>query len=221
MTTVNSASGAGAGASASAFSQTSLMGNYDLFLSILTTQIQNQDPLDPMDSSEYTSQLVEYSSVEQSIQQNKNLESIIGMLQSSHMMSYVNYLGREVTMDGTSAVLSDGVASWDYEVPKAASGTVSVLGSDGTVVFSEDIDLAAGENTYNWNGVMDNGKTAEGGTYLIAFNVKGQNDKPVQVSTATTGVVEGVDWSSGKMFLTVDGKSVPASKITSVSQAAG
>lgn len=217
MTTVTSSTASG-GTSASSVSQSGLMANYELFLSILTTQIQNQDPLDPMDSSEYTTQLVQYSNVEQSIQQNKNLENIIATLESSHMMNYVNYIGNEVTIDGSRATLSGGVASWDYETPKAGQGTVYIYASDGTVVFEDEIDLAAGSNTYNWDGQMENGIKAESGTYSIAFDLKDSNDKPVAVSTASKGIVEGVDWSTGKMFLKVGSEMVPVSQILSVSQ---
>lgn len=217
MTTVSSSTSTGT-TSTSAISQSGLMANYELFLSILTTQIQNQDPLDPMDSSEYTTQLVQYSNVEQSIQQNKNLENIITMLESSHMMSYVNYIGNEVTMDASSAVLSGGQASWDYDAPKAASGTVTIRNEEGAVVFSDEIDLAAGSNTYSWDGQMDNGVDAESGTYSISFNMRDKNEKVVNVSTVTKGVVEGVDWSTGKMYLKVNGNLVPVSEILSVSQ---
>ncbi len=217
MSTISSATST-TSQSKSATSQNGLMANYELFLSILTTQIQNQDPLDPMDSSEYTSQLVQYSNVEQSIQQNKNLEEIIASLQSSQSMAYVSYIGNEVTADASSTLLSGGQASWNYEIKEAASGTYEVRNSSGDVVYTGEAELKAGSGTISWGGQTDKGGQAADGVYSISFNMKDAGSRVEKVTTATKGIVDSVDWSSGEAVLSVDGQKIPVSAVISVSR---
>jgi flagellar basal-body rod modification protein FlgD len=216
MTTVSSSTAASA-QSNSATSQSGLMANYELFLSILTTQIQNQDPLDPMDSAEYTNQLVQYSNVEQSIQQNKSLESIIATLESNQSMSYVSYIGNEVTADASTTTLSGSQASWAYDINEDATGTFEIRNSSGAVVYSGDADLSAGSGTFNWNGQTDTGGQAVDGLYTIAFDVKDASSRPETVTTSVKGIVDSVDWSSGEAILKVGGSEIPVSSVTSVS----
>ncbi|WP_298962794.1 flagellar hook capping FlgD N-terminal domain-containing protein [uncultured Roseibium sp.] len=215
--TVISSSTSTTAESASTSSQNGLMANYELFLSILTTQIQNQDPLDPIDSAEYTSQLVQYSNVEQSIQQNKNLESIIASLESNQSMSYVSYIGNEITADASSTLLSGSAASWGYELQEDASGSFEIRNSSGDLVYSGEVELKAGSGTFNWAGQTDTGGDAADGVYSISFDLRDANSRPEKVTTAVSGIVDSVDWSSGSAVLSVDGRSVPVSSVLSVS----
>ncbi|WP_428646274.1 flagellar hook assembly protein FlgD [Roseibium sp.] len=217
MTEVSSLTSSAA-QSKSAASQSGLMANYELFLSILTTQIQNQDPLDPMDSAEYTNQLVQYSNVEQSIQQNKNLESIIASLKSSQSLAYVSYIGNEVTVDASSTLLSGGQASWKYEVKEDATGTYDVYNASGDRIYTGEAELKAGSGTIEWSGQTDDGAQAADGVYTIAFNMKDAASRVEKVITATTGIVDSVDWSSGEAVLSVAGQNVPVSSVISVSK---
>lgn len=217
MTTIPSTSAAAAGSSA-AGSQSGLIANYELFLNILTTQIQNQDPLDPLDSAEYTSQLVEYSNVEQSIQQNKNLEEIIASLQSSQSLSYVNYIGNEVTADASTTALSGSQASWDYDITEAATGTFEIRNSGGAVVYSGDVELDAGSGTFHWNGQTDSGQDAVDGLYTISFDVKDASSRSEAVRTTVSGIVDSVDWSSGEPILQVGNQRFPVSAVMSVAR---
>ena len=215
MTTVSSSTGTTT--TSSATGQTGLMANYDLFLSILTTQIQNQDPLDPMDSAQYTSQLVQYSNVEQSIQQNRNLESILASLASSQSLSFVSYIGNEVTADASTTTLSGGQATWNYDVADAASGTVEIRDSSGTVVYSGDVELEAGSGTFDWNGLTNSGSEAPGGLYTISFDVKDANSRSETVRTELTGIVESVDMSKPEAILKVGNQEIPVSSVIAVS----
>ncbi len=218
MTEVSAASST-AGSSSQAASR-SLIGNYDLFLSILTTQIQNQDPLDPLDSAEYTSQLVQYSSVEQAIQTNTHLEQLLATMQKTQASSYVNYLGSEVTAAGGTTMLTDGdPAKWHYSLAESASGTVEISNSAGAVVFSDEISLAAGSNTYYWDGVSSSGVNSPDGAYTISFNLKDANGKAEGVSIEVSGIVDEVDLSTGTPFLKIGDVRVPISAVKRVSDA--
>jgi flagellar basal-body rod modification protein FlgD len=215
MTSVSSATSA-SGTSASSAASDALLGNYDLFLSILTTQVQNQDPLNPMDSSEYTSQLVQYSSVEQSIQTNKYLEELVSSMAANQASSYVNYLGSTVTASGSTAMLEDGNANWSYNVAEDATGTVTIKNSSGGTVYSGDVSLAKGSGTYSWDGVGSSGNSPDG-AYTISFDLKNGSGNSVLAKTEVSGKVDEVDLSGETPYLKVGNVSIPVTSVQSVS----
>jgi flagellar basal-body rod modification protein FlgD len=217
MTTVSPTSSASS-QSGSATSQAGLIADYELFLSILTTQIQNQDPLDPLDSAEYTSQLVQYSSVEQAIKQNQNLEEIIASLTSNQSMGYVSYIGNEVTADASTTTLSGSKASWSYSLEEDATGEFEIRNSAGSIVYSGEIELAAGDGTFYWNGQTDSGQQAVDGLYTISFDMKDASSRPETVRTTVSGIVDSVDWSSGEAVLKVGSQEFPVSSVVSVAR---
>ncbi|MEP2706353.1 MAG: flagellar hook capping FlgD N-terminal domain-containing protein [Roseibium sp.] len=218
MTTISPNSSSTGAQGGSEESQKGLTANYELFLRILTTQIQNQDPLDPLDSAEYTSQLVQYTNVEQTIQTNKNLEQLIAMQQSSHTMNYVSYIGNEVTADASTAILSNGQASWSVDIDEFASGEYEIRNSAGEVVYKGETELKAGVGKFEWDGLTTSGAQAVDGSYSVQFNLKNGEGRPEPVSTVIKGIVDSVDWSSGDLFLKVGGRDIPVSSVKSVSR---
>ncbi|MEO0962032.1 MAG: flagellar hook capping FlgD N-terminal domain-containing protein, partial [Pseudomonadota bacterium] len=102
------------GAAASASSK--LNTDFDTFLTLLTTQLKNQDPLEPLDSSEFTNQLVQFSSVEQNIATNQNLEQLLNLTFANFATDAVGYIGKEVVAESPTAILTNGTANWDYEL---------------------------------------------------------------------------------------------------------
>jgi len=217
MTTISPTTSTAAQSDA-ANSSAGLIADYELFLSILTTQIQNQDPLDPLDSAEYTNQLVQYSSVEQAIKQNQNLEDIIATLESNQSLSYVSYIGNEVTADASTTTLSGSQAGWSYDITEDATGTFQIRNSGGAVVYSGDIELDAGSGTFNWDGRTDSGQQAVDGLYTISFDMRDSNSRPETVRTTVSGIVDRVDWSSGEAILKVGDQDFPVSSVTSVAR---
>lgn len=215
MTTVTSST-AGTTQTASQTSQAGLSANYELFISMLTTQIQNQDPLDPLDSAEYTNQLVQYSSVEQSIQTNQNLEKMLSLLSSNQSTAYVSYIGNEVTAAGGTTMFDNGSATWAYDVKEDAAGTVEVLDEFGQVVYTGEVELKAGGGKYVWNGELDNGGTASDGAYTIRLDVKDGSGNAEPASIEVTGVVDGIDFSGEVPFLKIGDISIPVSAVKSV-----
>jgi len=113
---INSTSNAVAGTQ-SADDQARLEEDLNQFLTLLVTQLENQDPLDPMDSTEFTSQLVQFASVEQQIKQNTNLEQLVGLQQNNQISSMVNFIDKLVEVEGQSIPLEDGQAEFTYTLP--------------------------------------------------------------------------------------------------------
>ena len=115
-----------------------LTGNFDTFLQLLTTQLQNQDPLNPMDSSQFTQQLVQFSMVEQQINTNANLQNLLGLTGANAGAGSVNYLGKTVTIGNGNAALIDGQTSWNYSLASQAATLPS-----GRVFFSTNLVIRA------------------------------------------------------------------------------
>ena len=124
MTTgVNSTTPSSASASSATNATSQLSSNFDTFLQLLTTQLQHQDPLDPMDTSQFTQQLVEYSQVEQQIDSNTNLQTLISQGTSQSAAYATSYLGKTVTVSGGEGSLTNGQAQWTYNLGTAATPT--------------------------------------------------------------------------------------------------
>lgn len=215
VSTLLSAGGTTSSSSANA-ATTGLMGNYELFLTLLTTQVTNQDPLDPLDSAEYTNQLVQYSAVEQSIQTNSYLEELLASFESSRASAYVSYLGQEVTASGSTTMLRDGDATWQFSLKEAAAGRVEVRNSLGAVVYSEDVSLEKGKGTWSWNGFTSGGGTAADGAYSVSFEVYDAAGNAETVQTEITGTVDEVNMDEASASLKIGDVEIPVTSVTSV-----
>lgn len=219
-------------ASASAAAQTAATGsnssaasaalnaNFDTFLKLLTTQLQHQDPTNPMSSDQFTQQLVQMSGVEQSIQTNRNLETLITVYSLQNANLSVSLLGKEVTGSGTGALLADGEAKWNFAVAKhAPDTTIQVINSDGATVYSKKMDATEGEHEFSWDGKDSNGSDMPEGSYFLKITANGETGEPVAVDTRTTGIVTAIDLTSTDPLLTVNGAQIRYSQVTAVKAA--
>jgi flagellar basal-body rod modification protein FlgD len=200
-----------------ATAQQQLTGNLNTFLTLLTTQLQNQDPLNPMDSDQFTQQLVEYSQVEQQINTNSDLQSLISLQQGGAGSSAVGYLGKTVTVANGSAPLTDGQATWNYSLAaQSASTTLTVTNANGQVVYTGAGTTNAGSNTFNWNGEDNSGNQLPDGVYTLAVNATGSTGAAVTSTVSTTGVVSEVNLSGASPEVMIGTMAVPLTQITSV-----
>ncbi len=187
------------------------------FLTLLTTQLQNQDPLSPMDSTQFTQQLVEYSQVEQQINTNTNLQSLISLQQSGASAAAVSYLGKDVTIANGNAPLTNGTATWNYTLGTTASATtLTVTNSSGQAVYTGPGSTTAGSNTFSWNGQDNNGNQLPDGTYTLAVNATASDGSTVTSTVSSTGVVSEINLSGTTPQLVIGSMTVPLSSVTSV-----
>lgn len=207
--------------SAAQRAQTQIAGNFDTFLKLLTTQLQYQDPMSPMDSNEFTAQLVQFASVEQTIATNKNLESLVNLTLASATSNAVGYIGREVTAGGATATLSaGGGAEWHYTLPaNAASTEIAIVDGAGKVVYTTAGDVTKGEHVFTWDGRMSNGQTADPGSYRIVIGATDPGGNELTVEPIVKGIVTSVDIESGTPMLRIGGMSLRISDIVSVGAA--
>jgi flagellar basal-body rod modification protein FlgD len=220
MTTTVNPTTSTTGATSSSTSNTAmqqLSGNMNTFLTLLTTQLQNQDPLSPMDSTQFTQQLVEYSQVEQQINTNTNLQSLISLQQSGAGAAAVGYLGKDVTVTNGNAALTNGTAEWNYSLgANASTTTLTVSNSSGQVVYSGSGATASGNNSFSWNGEDSNGNQLPDGTYTLAVNAIASDGSTVTSKVSSTGTVSEINLSGATPQLMIGSMSVPLTQVSLV-----
>lgn len=206
---------------ASSTTRSQIAGKFDDFLLLLTTQLENQDPLNPLESTEFVAQLVSFTEVEQSINTNAHLEKLVAMLGTNQQTAAVGYLGKTVEAKGDTAMLREGQAHFTYSLPRqAASASLTVTDASGKVVFSGPAKLTAGAHDFVWDGRDANGILQPEGAYRIAVKAKDSAGATVPVSSTVMGRVVGVEQTSNGIFLDVDGTVVPLGDILAVREPA-
>jgi flagellar basal-body rod modification protein FlgD len=204
--------GSGAASSAKNFAD-----NFDTFLNLLTTQLQNQDPLSPMDSAQFTEQLVQFSQVEQAIATNKNLEEAISLITAGNGASAVNYLGRDIKAQGTQASLSGGQAKWSYDVGITTSKTaITITDENDKLVYVGQGATSKGEHVFTWDGKDNSGKVLPDGIYRIAISAETEGGASVPLATYVEGTVSGVNNDDSGANLLVGKVAIPLSKVVEV-----
>jgi flagellar basal-body rod modification protein FlgD len=176
----------------------SLGTNFETFLQLLTAQIQNQDPLSPMDTNQFTEQLVQFSQVEQQIQMNEQLGSLVSVSRTSHTSSALGYLGRSVQVESnTLAVGASGGGSWDLVFPEPAQqATARVLDAGGRVVFETQLGATSGQRSFAWDGVASNGRAAQAGVYRLSIEARGAEDARVTPRVYVNETITGVSFDA-------------------------
>jgi len=217
MTTVTSATSAATTTSSTSTASQQLSGNFQTFLTLLTTQLKNQDPMSPMDSNQFTQQLVMYSQVEQQIDTNSKLDSLISLGTNQTNSYAMSYLGKSVVLTNGTASLSSGKADWTYALDSAASTTtLTVTNSSGKVVYSKSGETAAGTHDFTWDGKDGNGNQLSDGTYTLAVSSTASDGTAVTTSVASKGTVTGVDLSGSTPQLVIGSSEVPIADATVV-----
>jgi flagellar basal-body rod modification protein FlgD len=205
----------------SSSASTALTQNFDTFLTLLTTQMKNQDPLSPMDSTQFTQQLTQMSGVEAQLQGNDYLKQLVGNT-SSGISAAVSLIGKDVKAVSDTANLSNDQAKWTYSLDAAASDTkIEVLDSAGKVVHAEEAtDNKIGDHAFTWNGTGPTGSKLADGTYTLRITSTDATGKAITSTNYVDGVVTAVEQANGSTMLTINGGQIDWSKVTSITQPA-
>lgn len=196
---------------------TSLAKDFDTFLTLLTTQLQNQDPLSPLDTTEFTNQLVSFSQVEQAINTNKKLDSLIGLQGTNKLTTGVGYIGKVAEAAGDTMLLRDGQGRIGYELATSSDRTtITILTESGTPVFSTPGSNQAGPHIFDWDGLDDVGNELPDGNYTVLVTALDAEDNVLETSTTTFGEVTGVEVVDGIVTLIMDDVSVNLDEVRSV-----
>lgn len=205
--------------STAATDQTKLTGDLNRFLTLLVTQLQNQDPLQPLDANQFTLQLVQFASVEQQINQNANLEKLLTAQSESTMASAVGYLGARVEVAGSALPLQNGSADASYTLPEQAAQAVAVVqNAAGNTIFSEAVDTAAGRHAFHWDGTTSAGKRAADGTYSLHIVAKSKTGEALTATQTWSGQVTGLGNGSAGTLLRIGSGSVQLADVQSITR---
>jgi flagellar basal-body rod modification protein FlgD len=209
--------------SSSSSSQTNLnteiAGNFNQFLQLLTTQLQNQNPLDPLDTNQFTQQLVQFAQVEQQINMNTQLQTLVSLQQTAQATQAMAFAGATVTVNGSAAPLTNGQAQWNYNPPNVGTATLTISNSTGQTVFTTTGTVQPGQQTFTWNGQDNNGVKQPDGNYTMSFVATDTTGKSMAIPTTVTGVVSSVDVTSSPPVLTIGGQTYTVNQILSVQKA--
>ena len=199
---------------------TELSSNFSDFLQMLMTQLQNQDPTSPMDTNEFTSELVEFSGVEQQINTNNSLNQLIQLTQAGEVMQGSEMTGQQVTATSSQIPLQNGTGSVTFTAPSAEPVAITIANANGQTVDSALVSATQGQNTWTWNGQSSSGNTLPDGAYGITVNSVNSDGSTTAVPFTVTGTATGVTASTGNGVQLQLG-SVPVSfgSITSVKSA--
>jgi flagellar basal-body rod modification protein FlgD len=203
--------------SKAAADQNKLSGDLNRFLTLLVTQLQNQDPLEPLDANQFTSQPVQFASVEQQINQNANLEKLLAAQASNGVASAIGYLGTTVEGEGEALPLQDGSAQASYTLGQSAAEAGAIVRDlAGKAVFSTEVDGAAGTHAFTWDGVASDGRTLADGTYSLEIVAKTRAGAAIPATQTWFGKVTGVGSGAAGAQLNIGDDSVLLADVLSV-----
>src|SRR5438270_4881705 len=133
-----------AGATISSTAGSTLAGNFQTFLTLLTTQLQNQNPLDPLDTNQFTQQLVQFAGVEQQLKTNDSLSQLVTLQQTTQATQALGFVGKTALVDGTTGTMTNSSATWHLNVPSDATVDISIANASGQTVFTGKYTAGAG-----------------------------------------------------------------------------
>jgi flagellar basal-body rod modification protein FlgD len=213
LPTTTSSSGSSLGST----TNSTLAGNFQTFLTLLTTQLQNQNPLDPLDTNQFTQQLVQFASVEQQLKTNDQLTSLVALQQTAQSTQALGFVGKIAVVDGSTATMVGGAATWKLGVEKNSNVSITIANSTGQNVFTGNYAVNAGANQpFTWDGKGNDGTQWPDGKYTITATAADSSGNPVAVSTQIQGVVNSVDLTQSPPLLSINGQTYTVSQIKSI-----
>lgn len=213
----DSTSTAAAATTKSATDKAKLNEDLNKFLTLLTTQLKHQDPLSPMDATEFTSQLVQFAQVEQSIYVNSNLEKLITLQNTTLLSSVAGYLGKDVQAESSYAPLADGELNLSYQLPsKASAVTITVQNEAGSVVYMKEGDTAAGWHDFAWDGKNMYGLPQDEGPYKVTVSALDSSGSPLDVVHIARGTVTGASTADGATTLYMGKVAINLDKVVAI-----
>ncbi len=207
---------ASSGGGKSTTSSTTLASNFQTFLTLLTTQLQNQNPLDPLDTNQFTQQLVQFAGVEQQLKSNEQLTSLVDLQKTAQASQALNFVGATALVDGRTTTLGTNGAAWNLNVTKPASADVFIKNEAGVTAFSGKYSVNPGDQTFRWDGKGADGTQWPEGSYTIEVVAKDASNAAVPVITQIAGVVDSADLTKTPPLLSIGGQTFTVDKINKI-----
>jgi len=198
-----------------------LASNFQTFLSLLTTQLKNQDPLSPVDSNEFTAQLTQMAGVEQQLLTNDLLTGLLKAQQGDGLTGAAQYIGKDATAVWAATRFEDGEANWSYELAAdATDATLQVLDASGKVVWSGPApEKTNGMHDFKWDGkTTGGGQVDDGGVYTLKVVAKDGAGKAVDSQLLIPGRVTGVEMYDNTPFVIIGNSIMPVSSLIALEE---
>ena len=220
VTAATAAPAAGPTAAASPAAGSAALGglasNFQNFLSLLMTQLKNQDPTSPLDTNQFTQELVQFTSVEQQINTNSSLAQLIQLTQSGQMLQAAGIVGHQVEVAGSQLALQDGTAGLRFEAPSPGPVTIGVFDAHGAQIASAQVTAQQGSNDWSWDGGGSNGRNYPDGAYTAAVAAVATTGQSAALPFTILGKATAVQTSGAGLKLDLGSSSVDLSALRSV-----
>lgn len=204
--------------------------DFDNFLTLMVAQLKNQDPLEPLDSSAFTDQIVQFTGVEQSINTNKKLDKLVDILSGSRGENLLSYVGKDVEAIGNFIELKQPVtdangdivrqdASISYVLDeRVEKAFVTIKDLNGTTLFIGEGPVTAGRNSVTWDGVNNDSNYSDPGIYQVSVSVQNQEGNVDNIDAYITGKVQGINFESSEPTLIINSEIISADAVRFVGQ---
>ena len=219
-TPVNTAA-ASTAATSGVVDNTMIASNFTTFLQLLTTQLKNQNPLEPLDTNQFTQQLVQFAQVEQQMKSNEQLTALVSLEKSAQSTTALAFVGATVVVDGSTAPLSNGRANWTLNVTKPSTATVTIKDSTGQTAYSGTFSVNPGSQAFAWDGRGNDGRLWPDGNYTLTATGVDANKQPVAISTEVQAQVDSVDLTQSPPLLSINGQNYTMDKIKRIVRSGG
>jgi flagellar basal-body rod modification protein FlgD len=180
--------------------------NFTEFLQLLTTQLQNQDPLSPLDTNQFTQQLVEFAQVEQQLKSNDQLSTLVSLEQTAQSTAALALVGATVVVNGSTVPLANGSATWTLTASKPATATITITDSTGQTAYTGSFAVSAGQQNFTWDGRGTDGKQWPDGNYTLTATAVDASGQSTAISTQVQARVDSVDLTQSPPVLSVSGQ---------------
>lgn len=200
--------------------QVTLAEDFTQFLTLLTTQLQNQDPLSPMDSNQFTEQLVQFSQVEQAINTNTKLDDLVSLNLGNSTTAALGYVGLDISYVSAEVALEQGeptTIKYSLDTPASVS-KINIFNEEGNLVYSVDAQKTSGAHEFEWNGRDFVNNELPSGTYVVRVDSVDIEDNPVNTTTVVTSRVKGIEQQNGIVYALVGERAVPIDSILNAVQ---
>ena len=193
---VSNANSSSMGATSSSDALSSLADNYNSFLTLLTTQLQHQDPSSPMNTDSFSSELAQFAGVEQQVKTNSNLSTLISATQDNTLTSSQSLVGKSVNLDSSKLSLENGSASVSFDSNSTEPVAIAITNAAGMTIRTDELMPTTGTNTWTWDGKSDSGAQLTDGAYNVAVVQATTTGATTALQTTTGGTVTGVQKTS-------------------------
>jgi flagellar basal-body rod modification protein FlgD len=214
--TTSAATASAASSTTAPNSLASLSSNFNNFLTLLMTQLKNQDPSSPMDANSFTTELVQFSSVEQQINTNASLNTLIQLTQAGDVAQATAVVGKQVTVQSSQMPLQNSSGTLVFTAAAAGPATITVQNANGSTLRQVSVNAAQGANTWNWNGTNSSGQTIPDGAYTVTVTSGAPGVAATALPFTVVGTATGVTAANNVVNLQLGALSVPFSNVVSV-----